>query len=85
MFGTKMLSSFDIVRGCKPAIFGYLLSKLCTELLAAHREQVFHRAIGSLESSNVPNNLKHNEFAWHKAYVREVQEDMFPLLQKLRL
>lgn len=55
--GSRLLSSFELVRGYTPAILGLPPTVVTTELLQAYKEQVATRALQRLLSARAPSTI----------------------------
>ena len=52
--GSRLLSSFELVRGYSPSVLGLPSSEITEELLQAHKQQVATRALQRLMGSRAP-------------------------------
>ena len=92
LYGSKRLSSFEISRGYMPSFSGLPSSKLATDMIKAHVEQVARRGLEVVIHGRTPRTLKPDKLPrekrvyffrrtpaqprWIPAYVREAQDHL---------
>ena len=91
LYGSRTLSSFEMVRGYTPSIAGLPQSTVTDEMNTAHQEQSARRALLSVESARSPRTLKKDQLqrgtavyffrrvpkpTWVKAWVRSAQDHL---------
>lgn len=72
IFGRKILSIFEMVRGYSPSISGLSQRKLTDEIVTAHQEQVSRRALKLLSNSHPPKIPGPKEFKKKKGYTYSI-------------
>lgn len=90
LYGSKLLSSFELARGYTPSISGLPASNLTEQLVEAHHEQAARRALHIFEKSKVPRPLQATDFekdqevyffkrgpkfgTWEVGWVRDIED-----------
>ena len=89
LYGSRTLSSFEMVRGYTPSISGLPQSRITEIMTCAHQEQTARRALLSVYSARSPRTLKQDQLErgtavyffrrvpkplWIQAWVRSTEE-----------
>jgi len=98
LYGSKMLSSFELVRGYTPQLAGLPQCQVSTDLMAAHEEQVARRALRLVDKGRQPHAVKPEDLArndkvyyfkrgpkfgtWELGFVRAVEPHFVSLSSK---